>query len=440
MRSYVRWVWGIVGAVGLSAMVLPASAADQKPFDWKRFSGTTITFLSENHPWPAAVLKHIDEFTKLTGINVRVETFAEQQSLQRLTTLLQQKSADIDVYMALKAWNGQLYYRSGWYYDLTSYINDASMTSPDYDFDDFYRNLLELPAYDDKVVVIPLNIEGPLLYWRKDIFEKCNVQPPNSVEEIEPVAAKLKACRSDIVPFATRGLRSSVGYTLVPMWYNLGGNYDKIQDKKSWCTEVGAQALKYYTDLLNNYGPPGVANYTFYQITEILGQGRAAMTFSSSNEFGKVMSYPGREDDLSVKVLPAGAKSKVSSPLVIDWGIAVSAFTKHPGAAWYFVQWATSKEIDDEIALEGIAPPRKSVQNSPRYGEWVAAKPVRQQWIEALDEISKTGVTTILPPSMINVPEGNDAIGEGMQEVMLGQKKPMDAGCEIDERILVDFR
>ena len=159
------------------------------------------------------------------------------------------------------------------------------------------------------------------------------------------------------------------------------------------------------------------------------------MAFASSNEFGKITAYPGRSDDLALKALPPGAESHVSAPLVIDWGLAISAFTKKPGPSWYFLQWATSKEMDARIALKGIAPPRKSVAQSPDFAKWVAEKPNRQQWLQALKDISATGHTSGQPADMIDVPEANDAIGAGVQAVMLGQTSAKDAGCKIDDAI-----
>lgn len=443
MRGLRGFLLGAVAALGLAAALpsawaqttAPAGTQSSAPFNWKRFAGTTITFLSENHPWPSAVLPNLDEFQKLTGITVKVETFVEAQSHQRLNTLLQQQSSDIDLYMALKARDGLQYYKAGWYYDMTPFLKDPSMTAPGYDISDFYQNLLELPKYDNKVVAIPLNIEGPVLDWRKDVFEACHLDPPKTLEEIEPIAAKLKACKPDMVPFVSRGLRSALSYTFVPFFYNLGGNYDHIMQHQAYCTPQGEKALSYYTELLNKYGPPGVANYTFYQITDIFGQGRAAMSFEASNEFGKVIAYPHRSDDTGVMLLPPGADSHVSKPLVIDWGIAISAFSKNPGAAWYFIQWATSKDMDARIALKGIAPPRQSVANSPDFAKWVAEKPNRQQWVDALKQMSATGYTSSQPPGMINVPEAGDVLAGGVQSVMLGQASPKDAGCKMDEGI-----
>lgn len=435
MRNLHRAVAGAMTALGLAAATAAAHAADAPAFDWKKYDGETINFLSSNHPWPNAVLPNLEEFKQLTGITVQIETFNENQMWQRLATLLQQHSSDVDVYMTLKAREGRLYYTSGWYYDLTPFVNDPAMTSPDYDFGDFTQNLLELPAYDNKVVAIPLNVEGPVMYYRKDVFQACNLQPPKTLEEIGTVAGKLKDCQPRLTSFVSRGLRNALPYTFVPMFYNLGGNYDRLAQKQAYCSPTGEKALQYYTDLLNEYGPPGVANYTFYQITDLLGQGRAAMSFSSSNEFGKIMAYPGRADDMGLQPLPPGADSGVSKPLVIDWGIAVSAFSRKAGPAWYFLQWATSKQMDEKIALQGIAPPRQSVFNGPSFSKWIGEKPNRQEWVAALKQLAATGYANTVPSTIVQAPEASDIIGSAVQSVMLGQASAKDAGCALDDAL-----
>ena len=162
MNNIRKLILGTLAALGLTTTTMRAQA-DQPAFNWRRYEGKTISFLSSNHPWPNSVLPYLDEFKALTGITVQVETFNENQMWERLATLLQEHSTDVDVFMTLKAREGRLYYTSGWYQDLAPLIKDPAMTAPDYDFADFTPNLLELPAYDNHVVAIPLNVEGPSL-------------------------------------------------------------------------------------------------------------------------------------------------------------------------------------------------------------------------------------------------------------------------------------
>jgi multiple sugar transport system substrate-binding protein len=82
------------------------------------------------------------------------------------------------------------------------------------------------------------------------------------------------------------------------------------------------------------------------------------MTHESSNEFPNIMKFPGRDKDLGVKVLPKGKTSGISVPVNFGWGISLSSASEKKDASWYFIQWATSKEIQTRLVANGVAPPR----------------------------------------------------------------------------------
>ena len=417
-----------------AAHITQAQAQTQPPggFDWKKYDGQTITFLSSNHPWPNAVLPHLDEFKKLTGINVRVDTYNEVQMRTRLTTMLQTKSADIDIFMTLPAREGKLYDGAGWYRDLAAMAEDPAQTAGGYDLADFGESLLGRKNYGGRAIGIPLNIEGPVLYFRRDVLDSCKVDLPKTLSDLPAAAAKIKACKPDMVPFASRGLLPALSYTFVPFFFNGGGTFAQLPEHKAYCSPTGEQAMQLYTDMIGKYGPPGVSNYTFYQVTEIMGQGRAAMTYEASNEFGKVMAFPGRADDVDLTLLPPGT---VQKPLVINWDIAISAFSRKPGPAWYFIQWATSKEMDERLAFDGIAPPRTSVFAGEKFGKWVAEKPIRQHWVEALKTMARDGIVGSAPPQVSKVPEAGEAVGAAVSKVLQGEASVHDAACELDDKL-----
>jgi multiple sugar transport system substrate-binding protein len=401
--------------------------------DWKRFNGQTITFLSSNHPWAQAVLKRLDQFTELTGIKLRVDTFQEAQMRDRLMTVLQSRSSDVDLFMSLKSREGLLFADAGWYADLRPLVNDPKLTASSYNLADFSPALLKGEEFKGKLAGIPLNIEGPVLYIRKDVFARCKLAPPTALQQLPDVAAKLKACDPGITPFVSRGAKGALAYTFSNFLHNLGGDYFDAGGKSNLCSAPGKQAMQLYADLLKNYGPPGVVNYSFLQIREMYGQGRAAMAFESSNEFGPIMQFPGRTKDSAVALLPPGPGG-VSRPTVIGWGISMSAFSQHQDPTWYFIQWATSPAMQTALALDGIAPPRVSIANSAQYQAWLAAEPVRQEWSKALDAMARTGTSEVGPP-MEQQPEARDILGDEIQQMILGQVNADQACAAADKQI-----
>lgn len=416
-----------------AALLLAAPLAQAQAFDWKKHDGQTVNLLLNNHPWSQAMREMAGEFTAKTGIKLRVEIFNEEQFRARLTTMMQARSSDFDVYMSLKFREGATYDKAGWYANLSPLLASPASTSPDFNFNDFGEGLRRAETINGRLVGLPINLEGPLFYWNKEIFRKCNVAEPMFLEEIPEVAAKLKACpaRGDATVWAARGIRGAISYAVSAFIYNSGGDFATPDGKPGLCQAGSVKGAEMYANLLKDYGPPGAANHTFTQVIEMLGQGRLAMTHESSNEFANVMKFPGRSDDIGVKVLPKGKATGISKPIVFGWGLSVSNYSTKKEAAWYFLQWATSNETQTRLVKNGVAPPRSSVFNGPEFKAWTAELPIRQAWANSLIEISRTGTAISYPPTD-RVIEARETVGGGVQKIFLGQATARDAMCQVD--------
>ena len=409
-------------ALSVFAAGLAVSAANAADFDWKKFQGKSVTFLANNNPISQALLTHKADFEKLTGITLKVDGYQEQQMRQRLVTVMNAHSDEVDVFMTLPSREGRQFAAAGWYADLTPMTKVE--VAPDYDYAGLSQALLKAGTFDGRLTSMPMNIEGPILYYRTDIFKKCGLDQPASIRDVEAAAKKLKTCDSNVTPFVSRGLKAALPYTFSNMLHNIGGSY-MSNGKSNLCSPKAKEALETYSRLLRDYGPPGVVNYSFYQISALYRSGRAAMAFESSNELRTVMEGGERLKDTALIPFPAGEAGQV--PTAIGWGMAVSAYSKQPDAAWYFVQWATSPAVQKMMAVQGIAPPRSSVASDPEYRKWIDEEPVRKQWQAALDVLAAKGSSEVGYPIIAN-PESREFIGQAVQDLILSQK-PVDQAC-----------
>lgn len=407
----------VVLSATLASAAIPAHA-----FDWKAHEGETVSFLANNNPWSQAVLAYKDEFTALTGITLKVDSYQEQQMRQRLVTVMNSGSDEIDVFMTLASREGEQFAAAGWYADLSAYTQ--ADVAPDYDFAGISPALVKAATFGGKLTSIPLNLEGPLLYYRTDIFEKCGVEKPAKLADIRTAAEKIKACDGSITPFASRGLKPAIAYTFSNFLHNMGGTYI-VDGKSALCSPASREAIAYYGDLMREFGPPGAANYSFYQLSALYRSGRSAMSFESSNEIRTIMEGGDRLEDTGVMPLPPGEAGSV--PTAIGWGLAVSNFSGNKDAAWYFVQWASSPEMQKRLAMQGVAAPRAAVAEDPDYKAWLSEAAVRQSWQAALGELAANGSSEVGYPIVAN-PESRDFIGQAVQEVLLGQKS-VDEAC-----------
>src|SRR5579862_8766723 len=210
-----------------------ASAANAADFDWKKFQGKTVTFLANNNPVSQALLTYKGDFEKLTGMTLRVDGYQEQQMRQRLVTVMNAHSDEVDVFMTLPSREGEQFAAAGWYGDLSTMAkNEASKA---YDYPGLSQALLKAGTFGGKLTSMPMNIEGPILYYRTDILKKCGVEPPATIKDIEAAAKKIKACDPTITPFVSRGLKPALAYTFSNMLHNIGGSY-MAKGKSNLCS------------------------------------------------------------------------------------------------------------------------------------------------------------------------------------------------------------
>lgn len=413
-----------IAALALAAPVT-AHAAD---FDWKKHKGETITFLANNNAVGNAITANKAAFEALTGMTVKVDTYQEQQMRQRLVTVLNARSDEVDVFMTLVSREGLQFQKAGWYVDLGKYTSEVA---PDYDFAGFSPALVKAATIEGTLTSVPSNVEGPLVYYRKDVFDKCKVSYPASLAELPAAAKTLKACEPGMAPFVSRGLRDAIAYTFSNVIHNMGGSYMK-DGKSAMCSPPVKAATELYASMLKDYGPPGVVNYTFNQISSLYRTGRAAMAFESSNEVSSMMEGGAREGDTGIKALPPGPGGSV--PTAIGWGLSISSSSSKQDAAWYFLQWASSPAMQARMELQGVAAPREAVGADPEVKRYIAAKPVRGAWNAAVSEIARTGSSEVGFPIVAN-PASRSAIGQPVVDLLLGAK-PIDQACaDADQKL-----
>jgi multiple sugar transport system substrate-binding protein len=416
-----------VTAMGLLSVTFPLVGSAQN-FNWRQYSGKTIHFLANNNTVGDAIKKYISQFEQKTGITVDVDTFQEQQMRQHLITKMRAHSNDIDVFMTLPSRYGAQFTASGWYTNLKPMVKSAPSS---YDFRGFSPALIKGATFNGKLSSVPANIEGPVVYYRKDIFKKCGVTFPNKLSDLINVARKIAKCDKNIVPFVSRGLKPALPYTFSVFRKNMGGQLMK-NGKSMLNSDADRKAINYYVKLLKNYGPEGVVNYTFYQATATYRTGKSAMSFQSSNDFANIMKEGARLHDTGIRLLPPGPAG--SHPTVIGWGLAISKYSQKKDAAWLFLQWATSKKMQEKMALDGVAPPRSSVANSGEFKKWLAKYPVRREWINTINKAAKTGTSEIGYPIIANS-QSRFYIGGAVDAVLLGQKSVKQATSEADQKL-----
>jgi multiple sugar transport system substrate-binding protein len=369
----------------------------------QKFEGVNLRVVTANHPWTEALKPMIPEFEKATGIKVNMEQFFEDQLTQKLTVELTSGSQSLDVFMIRPLQDSKLYMKNGWVADLTGKTNDA-----EWDYKDFSEGSVSSLMQDGKLYGVPLITEREILYYRKDILEKNNIQVPKTLDELKAAAQKLNDPKNEFYGFVARGQRSPAVTQFSSFLYSSGGDFLNMKDGKATIdTPEAIQAFKIYGELLKNYGPPGVLNMSWPQAMGVFAQGKAAMYTDADSIYPNMLDPEKSKvpaDQIGFAVFPAGAKGQKPTN-VTAWGLSVNSKSKQQDAAWEFIKWATNKENSTKIQGAGNPGARKSVWLKPE-----GTKAFPKQLAEVMDKSSQIGVGYDRP-LVIGVGAARDMVG-----------------------------
>ncbi len=350
------------------------------PFDWRRFEGRTIKLLLNQHPYTDGMLAELDDFIAMTGINVEYDIFPEEEYFDRLTVALSSRSREYDAFMtgAYMVWQ---YSPPGWMEDLTPFIENPSVTAPDYDFDDIIDEIargLRWDGVDGSELgtgpqwALPWGFEGNTLMYNKPLFEELGLDLPETLDDVIAIGRIIQA-ETDMIPIAVRGTRSWA--TIHPGFmtaFNSAGGQDYDADMNPMMNnEVGVRFAEKWIDMVREVGPPEWTSYTWYDVGNSLGAESAAMIYDA-DILGYFQNQPGASaasGKIAWAAAPPGLDEPATTPNMWTWSLSMNAFSQRKGPAWYWLQWATGKDFLTKAAVNHatVNPVRTSIWQNPDF-------------------------------------------------------------------------
>ena len=405
----------IAGAAAGPFVLRYAGAADA--FSWRRFAGQSIFIQFTKNPWSDTMEKLLPDFEKQTGIKVEFSDLPEIQARQKLTVEFTAGSGGIDVWYTSLHVEKRRFWKSGWYADLGKFLKDPTMTSPEYDWNDMAGGAKQAVTQPDgSISGLPAFVDPWILFYRKDLFQQKGLKPPRTLADMEGFAQKFHNPPS-LYGFVARGLKNANA----PAWdwvlFSLGGNFLTKDGKASIQTPEAIKSMDWYAGMLRRFAPPGVVNFNWYECSAAFMQGQVAMyydgvNFASQFEDKEKSKIAGK---VGYAVLPAGPGGHFSP--IFSNAVAISAQSKRQGPAYFFAQWATSKQSAIKELLAGVGSARTSVWNDPEV-KAKAKMPV--DWSQAYVDSLKIGRLGL--PEIVGVTEYRDIIGVAIQKAIEGAK------------------
>ncbi|MCT8997432.1 ABC transporter substrate-binding protein [Chelativorans intermedius] len=357
MRTALR----ATSALALCALATAATAQD-----------TTITIATVNNGDMIRMQGYTNLFTEQTGIAVEWVTLEENVLRQRVTTDITTNGGQFDI-MTIGMYETPIWGANGWLLPLDD-------LSEDYDVADILPAMRDGLSHDGTLYAAPFYGESSMVMYRTDLMEKAGLEMPKAPtwQFIREAAAAMDDPENDINGICLRGKAGwGEGGAFITVTANSFGarwfdeDWNAQFDQPEW-----KEALTFFVNLMNDYGPEGYATNGFNENLSLFQQGKCGIWIDATVAASFVTNPNDSTvaDSVGFALAPNAEGVDKRSNWLWAWALAIPAGTQKEEAAKAFIEWATSKEYIELVAAnEGWAnvPPgaRTSLYETPEYQE-----------------------------------------------------------------------
>jgi multiple sugar transport system substrate-binding protein len=383
--------------MGTCAMILPGMAAAQKQ--------PSITIVINQSPWFNGFKGLVEAYEKETGNQVNLDVNPFAGTLEKQRSSVRDKEGQFDL-LPLNGFFFPEFYAGGFLVPLneldpTFKLDPQVATFDDTPWWDASRKVVNRQT--GKLMAVPINPNIPLLYYRKDLYDKAALKVPTSFDELLANAKKLHNPPS-IYGIVQRGSRevTSITYDFLPYLYGYGGSIFKDEKNGDFTVTINApeakKAFDFYIQLAKEAGHPQTGAQGQAQVLQNLVTGKAAHVIMVIAAWAQV------DDPTKSAVVgkiefavPPHAPGYKPGPGI---GHFLGAIPRNVPkgrqmAALVFLKWFQTREAQVIYTKAGAPPVRLDVLNDPELN----SKP-EFRWMKALAE----GLLTARQPW--TVPEG----------------------------------
>lgn len=396
--------------------------------DWQRFKGVTLGLAMLQSPPATDLVKDaVKVFELVSGATVNITELDQNALNDRRFADFVSKAGAFDV-----AWTEfELlpgYVKAGLIEPLQPFIDNANQTDKSWlALDDIYSGVLAAGTVGNAQYALPLTTESTILSYRKDLISA----PPDTYDDLMKMAAAAFK-PNEIAGFearAQRGAGQNV-YIWAGFLHGFGGNFlvDYPNDMHPAINSPEAlAAAEFYAEILQKYGPAGVANYTNNEVhldgqngktaSLIEWSGHPILTDSPANS-----KTAGKWGFAQVPKGPGGRW-----PAIFSWTVALNAASKNKEAGWALMECMAAPTAGIHNSSGLIIPTRKSVADSAEY-KTGASKLIAgfSDWAP----VNAEALATAKPdyrPRFAEWIEVGDTVGIALQSVIAKEKSAKDA-------------
>ncbi|NES85702.1 MAG: extracellular solute-binding protein, partial [Moorea sp. SIO2B7] len=312
----------------------------------------------EENPWQKIVELFETNYPNI-HLNLALGPNSSKELAEVYLNDFQKDEPEYDLVYLDVTWTAQ-FARNEWVKDLSSF--KPKLTQKEKLQKEFLKNDVEAGFYNDKLYRFPFRSDVSLVYYRQDLLNEIQEQPPTSFDDLIRISQILKSQSLVEQGYLWQG-REDEGLVAIfveilkgfgSSWTN--DNIEKLLDKLS-----AKKTIHFLGALIQKHkiSPPSVLWDKEIDSQDKFKKGRAAflrnwaaaweiLNAEDSKVRGKVGVIP----------IPTVEDSQYSWSCQGGWGLGIANQTKYPEEAWITIQFLTSIPSQRLFALYGYIPTR----------------------------------------------------------------------------------
>ncbi|GAB2791680.1 ABC transporter substrate-binding protein [Streptomyces daliensis] len=283
-----------------------------------------------------------------------------------------------------------------------------------------------------KLYTVPTSANQGTLWWRTDLFEKAGLDSPvTSWDAFYKAADELTDKDSNKFGFTIRGGEGSVAQALDMMYAQSGIDSFWRGEKTTVNDPENVKALEKYVGLYKKATPSADLNNDFVKMVSQFDSGEIGMLQHNLGSYQDHVKAYG-EENIDGAPLPPSEEGQprtiVSNP--VD-GMGIFKKSDNKAAAWKFIEFATSREMNSKWNESAGAIPARSDAGDDA---WIQKARPTKAALESLDD-PKTKVVQ-LPyylPDWNNISKADTE--PNFQKVLLGKMTAKEFADDLAKRL-----
>lgn len=412
----------VLSACGGGAAPTEKPAATEAP---KAAEPVTIRVLTMEQAGPTVEEMNaiVDEFNKANpNVKVAIDYVAYDALHDKITTAMASTPPAYDVFLVDDIWFAE-FADKGYVLDITDRLDPATKSG-------IFEAAWEITTVGGKVYGMPWLLDQKYFFYNEDLLKQAGfTSPPQTWEELVEQSKVMK--EKGIVEYPivwSWGQYEAAICDWVTLLFGNGGALVDDQGNPTFNNEIGVKTLEWMVKTIEDgITNPASVSYVEEDVRNVFSQGKAAFALNWNYMYDLANFQPDQSQitgKVKVSLMPAFAGSGVKSATIDgSMGFAIAATSPNPDAAWEYVKYLTSQDVQNRYSAHMLPIWKTSFEGE--MGQKLAS--ASQVTAVMVPMFQQQFPYSHVRPKVPFYPEASKALQLALQKALTKQASPADA-------------